>query len=105
MMDARMQDHARAAIVAIERVLHAGPRVEHAEIQAATNAVIAFRNRAIEQHRAGNATRDCLDRANALASLAYGGEFPLTGLHLHRLEQARDALRELLEAGEAGKGH
>ena len=102
-MDPRMQEHARSAIAAVEKVLEAGPRVEHAEIQAATKAVIAFRNRAIEQHRAGSATRDCLDRANALASLAYGGQFPLSGLHLHRLEQTRDGLQDLLEREAPGR--
>lgn len=96
-MDALMQRHAEVALEAIDAVLHAGAGVEHTAIQAATNAVIAFRDRAIEEHRAGAVSRVTLDRANALVSLAYGAEFPLSGLQLQRLEQTGDRLRALLE--------
>lgn len=100
-MDADMRRHAGEALEAIDAVLRAGPNVEHTAIQAATNSVIAFRNRAIDERRAGAVTPDILDRVNALVSLAYGAEFPLSGLHLHRLEQTRDGLRALLE-GQGG---
>lgn len=97
-MDPLMQRHAQEALEAIDAVLRAGADVEHAAIQAATNAVIAMRDRAIAGHRAGMVSRDLLDRANALVSLAYGAEFPLSGLHLHRLERTRDGVRLLGEA-------
>jgi hypothetical protein len=96
-MDAEMQDHARDAIARFDRILDEGLDVAHAEIQAAVNAVVAFRNRAIGKHREGAVSDGCLERANALVSLAYGAEFPLSGLHLRRFERTRDGMRELLE--------
>lgn len=98
-MDVELQRHARDAIKTIDIVLREGLQVEHAGIQAATNDVVAFRNRVIERFRHGAVDRAVLDRANSLVSLAYGAEFPLSGLHLHRLEQTRDGLRKLLEDG------
>ena len=97
-MDAELQRHAREAIERLDHVLERGAEVNHAEIQAATLSVVAFRDRALEKHREGTATDTCLDGANALLSLAYGGEFPLSGLHRHRFEQTRDGMRELLRS-------
>ena len=96
-MDERLQQYAHAAIARLDHVLEHGAHVDHAEIQAATLAVIAFRDRALERHREGTASDACLDGANALVSLAYGGEFPLSGLHRHRFEQTRDGMRALLD--------
>ena len=98
MMDAAMRQHARDAVARLEHVLDRGAEVEHAEIQAATNAVVEFRNRAIKKHREGVVSDDCLDAANSLVSLAYGAEFPLSGLHRHRFEQTRDGMRKLLQS-------
>ncbi|WP_139215010.1 hypothetical protein [Palleronia marisminoris] len=77
-------------------MLDRGSEATHAEIHAATLAIIALRNRAIQRHRDGAASDACLGEANALVSLAYGGEFPLSGLHQDRFEQARDAMQRLL---------
>ena len=71
----------------------AGPSVEHAAIQTASNGVIAFRNRATVEHRTGAVTGETSDSVSSLVSLADGAEFPLSGLHLHRLERTRDGLR------------
>jgi len=78
-------------------VIERGPAAEHNEVRAAMEGVVAFRNRAIKKHRAGVLDRRCLDAANSLLSLAFGAEFPLSGFHVHRLEQTRDGMRELLE--------
>ena len=96
-MDAELRQRGREAVARLDHVLDRGPEATHAEIQAATLSVITFRDRAIEKHRDGTLPQDCLGRANGLVSLAYGGEFPLSGLHLHRLEQTRDGLTELLD--------
>jgi hypothetical protein len=97
MMDPEMQQHVHDAVARIGHVLERGADVEHAEVQAAVNAVVAFRNRAIERHRARATSADLLDRANALLSLAYGAEFPLSGLHRRRFEQTRAGMQRLLE--------
>ena len=95
-MDAELQHHAREAIDRLQTVLDRGAEVRHAEIQAAALSVIAFRDRAIEKRREGSASDDCLDRANALVSLAYGAEFPLSGLHFNRIAETCEGMRNLL---------
>jgi hypothetical protein len=95
-MDAEARRQASDAIDRLDHVLRRGPAVEHSEVQAASNAVIAFRNRAVEKHRAGAVTRGCLDQANAFVSLAYGFEFPLSGLHFDRIRRTRQGLAALL---------
>ena len=97
LMDDEMRQHAAAAIDRLSHVLERGNAVEHDQIQSAVNAVIAFRNRAIEMRRKGAVSDDCLDQANSLVSLAYGAEFPLSGLHRRRFEQAREGMRKLLQ--------
>ncbi len=96
-MDAEMQGHAREAIARFDRVLDEGLDVAHADIQAAVNAVASFRNRAIKKHGEGAVSDTYLERANALVSLAYGAEFPLSGLHRRRFEQTRAGMQKLLE--------
>ena len=98
-MDADMQAHACAAIARLDHVLEQSGDIEHSDVQIAVNAVIAFRNRAIENHCRGAVSHRCLDKANALVSLAYGAEFPLSGLHRRRFEQTRTGLNELLRGG------
>lgn len=97
-MDEELERHGQEAISRLEHVLDRGAEVEHAEIQAAVLSVVAFRDRVIEKHREGSASAACLSQANALLSLAYGGEFPLSGLHRHRFEQTRDGMRQLLRS-------
>ncbi len=96
-MDQELIDHGREAIRLLNRVIEAGTELEHHDLNAASTCVIAFRNRAIELFPEGRASRACLDRANSLTSLSFGGEFPLSGLHLHRLEQTRDGMERLIE--------
>jgi hypothetical protein len=96
-MDLEMQSRARDAIARFDHILDRELEVAHADIQAAVNAVVAFRNRAIQKHREGAVSDECLDRANALVSLAYGAEFPLSGLHRRRFERTRDGMRALLQ--------
>jgi len=97
MMDPEMQQHARDAAARIGDLLERGADVEHAEVHAAVNAVVAFRNRAIDRHCADAASTDLLDQANALVSLAYSAEFPLSGLHRRRFKQTRAGMQSLLE--------
>ncbi|MFD1911042.1 hypothetical protein [Halodurantibacterium flavum] len=100
MIDRQMRDHATQAIERLDQVIGRGPDAEHDEVRAAMEGVVAFRNRAVERYRTGEIDRACLDAANSLLSLAFGAEFPLSGFHVHRLEQTRDGLRALLGAGD-----
>ncbi len=96
-MDAQMEKEAREAIERLDHVIERHSDVDHAAIQAAAKAVIAFRNHAIQKRREGKVAEACLDGANALVSLVYGAEFPLSGLHRHRFEQAREGMRKLID--------
>lgn len=100
MMDEELRDAGRTAIRHLEKVSKAGPEVSHNDVQSAVTCVAAFRNRAIELHREGRADRRCRDAANALLSLAYGAEFPLSGFHANRFRQAREAMQALIGEGE-----
>lgn len=66
----------------------------------AISHVIALRNRMPGAYRQGALSRDLLDRANAVTSLAFGTEFSLAGVHAHRIEQTCKALRALVEAAQ-----
>lgn len=96
-MDAELTRRGHAAVEAVEEVLRLGPSAGHRALRAAANGVIAFRNHAIEAHRHGSVPRELLDRANALTSLAFGAEFPLSGMHMRRLEEVRDEFRGMLD--------
>ncbi|WP_206454251.1 hypothetical protein [Aurantimonas marina] len=96
-MNAELQRHVHEAIARLDHVLERGADASHAEIQAATLSILAFRDRALKMHREGTASKTYLDKANVLLSLAYGGEFPLSGLHHNRFEQTRDGLRQMLD--------
>ena len=83
------------AIDRLEAALAAGPEVGHECVADAVRAVIALRNHVVAEFHGGTVPRDVLDRVNAVTSLAYGAEFPMMGVHLRRMEQTRDYLREL----------
>ena len=96
-MDPELHRHGYDAVAGLEHVLERGPEASHTDIRAATLAVIAFRDRVIEKYREGAASEACLREANALVSMAFGGEFPLSGLHRDRFEKTRDGMRALLQ--------
>lgn len=99
-MEAGLQARARDAVAGLDRVLDRDPEVGHADVQAAARAVVAFRDLAILRHREGTADRGCLGQANAIVSLVFGAEFPLSGLHFDRIRQARGAMVALLDAAD-----
>lgn len=98
MMDRELCEAGRTAIRRLDKVSRADPGVSHDDVQQAVTCVVAFRNRAIALHREGRVDRQCRDAANALLSLAYGAEFPLSGFHAGRLRQVRDGMRSLIGA-------
>jgi hypothetical protein len=95
-MDEDLRAFGRKAVERLDYASAEHPDVTHADINDALACVVAFRNLAIAKHRDGEVERSLLDRANAALSLAYGCEFPLAGVHRHRMEQARDAMRDLI---------
>lgn len=100
-MDTELRRHADEAIARLRKAMDRGGDLPHAEMNHAISHVIALRNRMLAAYREGALSRDLLDRANALTSLAYGTEFPLAGVHAHRIEVTCKALHELLQAARA----
>jgi hypothetical protein len=96
-MDAAVRDADALAVACLDRAAAEAPDLGHEDIRQAVNAVVAFRDRVLAATRDGRTDREALDRANAIVSLAYGGEFPLTGLHRRRFAQARDAMAALVD--------
>lgn len=99
-MDGELRRHAQDAITRLKDAMDRGGDLSHEEMNHAISHVIALRNLMLDAHRRGNLSRDLLDRANAVTSLAYGTEFPLAGVHAHRIKQTCDALHDLLQAAE-----
>lgn len=84
-----------AAIRRIDQALAAAGDAGHEEVAAGVRQVIRVRDRMLHAVGRGELPADSLDRINAIVSLAFGTAFPLIGVHLHRFEQTRNALRSL----------
>jgi hypothetical protein len=97
MMDEEARREAERAMEALEAAIAHGPQAPHQEVADAVRCMIALRDHLLERARRGDDTRTALARVNSLVSLAHGAEHPLIGFHLHRLEQTRDGLAELLK--------
>jgi hypothetical protein len=97
-MDSDLRRLGLQAIERIDALLDGGRPPAHDDVRQAVACVVAFRNGAVRRHREGGLDRGRLDGANAALSLAYGAQFPLAGFHPHRLEQASDAVRALIDA-------
>lgn len=95
-MDQSSREQAQSAIEAFEAAIGQGSKVKHEQIAEAVRRLIALRNQLRERTRAGEIDAVPLRQVNALVSLAHGAEHPLIGVHLHRMEQARDGLRTLV---------
>jgi hypothetical protein len=95
----------REAMDHIEQALHTQPAEIKQEADLAENAVVRLRNRLIERLRQEGASRDAtrlradLDQVNAALSLVVGVDNPRSGIQRTLLEQARDALKLLHDAG------
>lgn len=98
-MDEISRQQAQSAIEAFEAAIEQGSKVKHEQIAEAVRRLIALRNQLLERTRAGDIDGAPLPQVNALVSLAHGAEHPLIGVHLHRMEQARDSLRTLIDMG------
>ena len=96
MMDPHTRGAAAQAIAHLSAAIESGPEASHEDICAAFQAIVALRDQAIDGHCRGEVTDECRDRVNSLVSLAFGGEFPLSGFHVRRLEQTREGVRQLL---------
>ena len=96
-MEAELYCMADDAIAALRRAMDRGGNIGHQQMLETVAPVIDLRNRMLDAYRQGGLSRDLLDRANAIASLAYSTEFPISGVHAHRIDQACKALSNMIE--------
>lgn len=100
-MDAETSNPVRvkieAAIACVEQVVASPAESGHEEVAEAVGHIIEVRNVVLNAVRRAELPAPRLDEANAIVSLAFGTMFPLIGVHLHRFEQARSALRSLAD--------
>lgn len=98
MNDRTIAETAGLCINALEATLEYGPDAPHEEIARAVRCVIDLRDHVLELNRSGQLDQHHADQANSLVSLAHGAEQPLIGVHLHRLEQTRDGVKDFSRA-------
>jgi hypothetical protein len=92
----------REAVATLDRALQAPPRQVGETVDVAERQVARLRDELIVRLRQDGASaaapgyRAALDRVNAALSLIVGVEYPAAGLHRKVLQQARDALHNLV---------
>lgn len=91
------------ALAVLDRVLAAKAEdVPPAEVYNAmaevSRCLVRLRDGLIARHRAGEDGASArLAHVNAALSVAFGGEYPLVGVHRTRIEKTRDQLRKVLD--------
>ena len=91
---ATLQAECHAALAVLERVLRLPPEQVPEDLPGALRALVKVRNRLIEQRRNGGSAKH-LAQVNAILSIVTSAEYPLVGVRMERVKQARDALRDL----------
>ena len=103
--DRPLAEECREAVAMLERALQEPPGALSEDVDVAERVVARMRDRLIEVLREGPQAADAarqraaLDRVNAALSLIVGVEYPAAGIQRKVLEQARDALKEVLAEG------
>jgi hypothetical protein len=96
----------RDAVAKLDYLLRNHPADTSDELTEAVRCAVAVRDRMIERRRLGAqdpAESERLRQVNAVISAIVAGEFPLMGIRWKRIEGARDLLRNILAAEEAGR--
>lgn len=91
-----MSGVAKAALTALDRALEDRPDLVYEDLTKALRSIVCLRQELIAELPNG-ATGDSLERCNTILSLVVGSEYPLSGLHRDRMQQARRELSFLVE--------
>ena len=95
---------ARSCLAQLEDALGRQPDQLGDEVDQVERDLASLRDQLIAYVRS-TGQRSGLDRVNAVLSLVVGVEYPVAGIQRSLVEQARDALRALVDSGElAGTG-
>lgn len=102
-MDQLERQAGESALAHLDHLLAHRPERVHEELTHAMRGIVRIRDRLIERLRSANepspALRERLDRVNVLVSIAFGAQFPVTGVHWERIEKTRDELRAMMGEG------
>ncbi len=96
-----LSEECQAAIAALERAIQAPPVQLSQEADMAQRMTVRLRDALIDRLRREGAAasaaqwRDALSRLNAALSLIASAEYPTSGIHRKKLEQARDTLKQV----------
>lgn len=95
---------ARGCLAQLEDALARPPEQLGEEVDRVERDLAALRDDLIAELRTSG-RRAGLDQVNAVLSLVVGLEYPAAGIQRNLIEQARDALRALVDSGELnGRG-
>ncbi|MBP2292776.1 hypothetical protein [Azospirillum rugosum] len=91
------------ALTVLDRILGTGaedvpPAEVYNAMAEASRCLVRLRDGLIARRRAGDEGASArLAHVNAALSVAFGGEYPLVGVHRNRIEKTREQLRKLLD--------
>ena len=91
-------ERARSCLAQLEDALGRPPDQLGEEVDQVERELASLRDELIVELRT-NGRRGGLDAVNAVLSLVVGLEYPAAGIQRKLIEQARDALRALLDSG------
>ncbi|WP_207462378.1 hypothetical protein [Azospirillum sp. SYSU D00513] len=98
-------NHCRKAFEILERLAEDNPGKRDApavyeDMVEVIRCLVRMRDGLAEELRSGRAGGESqrrLDCVNTTLSIAFGGEYPVVGIHMERVRTARDLMRGLLE--------
>lgn len=97
-----LHQQAHDALAQLEHIVERHPDKLSEAMAEAVRRLVRLRDELIDRRRGGDTSpmaRDWLDRTNAILSLLVGAEYPVKSIHWKSVNEARDALREMVEAG------
>lgn len=97
----RACEHGKAALAALQTVQADGVASARKTLATALDELVKMRDVLIDANRVGNSWVGLLERTNAVISSLFGTEFPSSDFQWKRVQEARQALKRLLDALEA----
>lgn len=89
-----------AAHDAYDRLVRTRPDEPHQSLSEALRCLVRLRDGIMARARAGDSSpvlRERLQQVNAVVSLAFACQIPIVGVKWSRMEETRDALKDLID--------
>lgn len=98
-VDLHIREDAEKSLATLDNITRGDPHAKE-KFTTAVQTLIGLRDELIDARRRGEEDGARLERMNGIVSATFGLEFPSGGLQWKRLQEARDALRRLLDDSE-----